>query len=152
MSGGAAKAAAHTQDPQSVAEAMLYVGEGGRPTALLGGKCRACGLVTFMTKTLCPGCWSEDTQDAVPLSTHGVLYTYTVVHNPPPGFEAPYCLAYVDLPENLRVMARLDGEPPPWLTPGCPVHIEIGPVGTDEEGAEILGPLLGRDDNQGSAS
>lgn len=135
-----AKAAAGTLRPL-LDGAIAFDGD-GRPAALQGGRCRRCGAVTFPQKPICPGCWGEGTQDAAQLSKEGTLYTFTVVRNPPPGFTAPYVLGYIDLPENLRVMARLEGEPPPGLAPGARVVIEIGAVVSDDDGATLVGPLF----------
>lgn len=112
--------------------------------ALIGGRCRDCGTVTFTRRTICPTCWKTDTQDAVELSRRGTFYAHTIVRNPPPGAAGPYAIAYVDLPENLRIMVRSDLETVARLAPGAEVAIAIAPLGTDEDGATLLGPVLRR--------
>ena len=76
---------------------------------MTGSRCPACGATFYPPRGVCSRCLSE--LELVQLSTKGVVYTYTVVHQAGPGFETPYTLVYVDLPEGVRVLGRLDGEP-----------------------------------------
>ncbi|HZT52029.1 MAG TPA: OB-fold domain-containing protein [Stellaceae bacterium] len=112
--------------------------------ALIGGRCRRCGTVTFTQRAICPSCWQADTQEPVELSRRGTFYAHTIVRNPPPGAAGPYAIAYVDLPEKLRIMVRSDLETVAHVAPGMEVAIAIAPIGTDEDGATLLGPVLRR--------
>ena len=78
------------------------------PPALTGGRCTACGSLSFPQRAWCPDCQSTAIED-VALSTTGVVYTFTVVHMVPPGYlgEAPYAYGVVELPEGLRVTSTL---------------------------------------------
>lgn len=152
MSGTEAPVKPAPGTPRPVVDGAIAFDSQGRAIGLVGGRCRDCGTTTFPAKPICPGCWGEGTQDAAPLSAEGILYTYTVVRNPPLGFKGPYVLGYVDLPENLRVMARLDGEPPSGLKPGARVRIEIGAVATDDEGATLVGPLFRLEERGGNGA
>jgi len=78
------------------------------PAALIGGRCRACGTLRFPALDVCPSCQSDDCEHAA-LSTTGTVFTFTVVHMPPPGYlgEAPYAYGVIELPEGLRVTTTL---------------------------------------------
>ena len=82
---------------------------------LLGGRCGACGVVTFPAQTSCPRCAAEQVA-VTPLPRRGTLWTWTVQRFPPKSppygravtdetFE-PFALGYVDL-GDVRVEARL---------------------------------------------
>jgi uncharacterized OB-fold protein len=113
-------------------------------SALVGGRCRNCGTVTLTMKPICPFCWKAGSQEEAALSQRGVLYAFTIVHHPPPGAAGPYAIAYVDLPENLRVMVRGDLETVQGLTLGCAVAIAVEPLGVDADGTIVVGPMLKR--------
>ena len=70
-------------------------------------KCDACGKFTFPPKPVCPHCWS-DAMGWAPLSSQGVLYSWSRVHAPPEVFipEAPYAVCIVDLDVGLRIASR----------------------------------------------
>ena len=83
---------------------------------LLGSHCEECQETTLGTNSACPNCGSSRLRSG-PLSSEGTLYTYTVVRYRPPGdykgpdpFQ-PFALGLVELPEGLRVMVPIDGDP-----------------------------------------
>jgi uncharacterized OB-fold protein len=79
------------------------------PPALLGSSCTRCGGRAFPPRDVCPACGAVDAAEPVRLSRTGVVYSFTVVRQAPPGLATPYVLAYVDLPEDeVRVMGRVD--------------------------------------------
>lgn len=45
------------------------------------------------------------------LSAQGVVYSFTIIHPNPKSGLAPFALAYVDFPEDVRVFGRLQGAP-----------------------------------------
>jgi uncharacterized OB-fold protein len=76
---------------------------------LKGGRCRACGHAIALQLPRCPRCRSE----VVPadFGPAGTLWAVTVVHVPPSAEdEVPYTLAYVDLDDGPRLLARVGGE------------------------------------------
>jgi len=77
-------------------------------TRLLGSRCPVCGDVRYPARDLCPKDWSPT--DRVPLSAEGVLYEAVRVVLAPRGFAAPYWVGYVDLPDGVRVFARVASE------------------------------------------
>jgi uncharacterized protein len=72
--------------------------------------CRSCGRNSLYARPFCPHCWSEDVilQSA---SGHARLYTWSVVHQNAPPFDArtPYVVAMVDLDEGPRLMTAVEG-------------------------------------------
>ncbi len=103
---------------------------------LVGGRCPACGAHFFPAREVCSRCLSE--LATVALSGRGTVYTYTVIHQAPPGFETPYVLAYVDLPEGVRVLGQLE-VPPEEARIGVQVELTLTPLGRDDEGREVVG-------------
>jgi uncharacterized OB-fold protein len=98
-------------------------------------KCLACGKVHHYPRSLCPYCFSADT-DWTPASGRGTIYSYSVMRRTP----VPYAIAYVTLKEGVTMMTNIvdcdldtiaigqsvkvvfkpsDGGPPvPMFTPG----------------------------------
>jgi uncharacterized OB-fold protein len=94
---------------------------------LVGGRCPACGACAFPKPPICHRCWSESVE-AVDLSTRGTLYSYSVVHVGPAPWKLPYVLGYVDLDDDVRVLAHIRAEPPARLAIGAVVDLAVAPV------------------------
>jgi len=110
------------------------------PPCLLGSRCTACGNVTFPARGFCPACRSVDGLEEVTLGTEGVVHSFTVVRQAPPGVEVPYVLAWVDLPgSGVRLMATVSGLEPHHVELGMSVELELTPFGTAGDGAELIG-------------
>jgi uncharacterized OB-fold protein len=77
--------------------------EGLKAGKFLGLKCNKCQAYTVPPRKVCAECGSED-MEVVELSRKGTLRSYTVIHVPAEGFEAPYMVALVELEEG------------PWVT------------------------------------
>jgi len=105
---------------------------------VVGSRCPSCGAHFFPPRQVCSRCLTEDLE-VVALSGSGVVYTYTVVHQAAPGFDVPYALGYVDLPEGVRLLGQIAGISPEALRIGMPVSLRVEPFGQDEEGRQILG-------------
>jgi uncharacterized protein len=69
---------------------------------LMIGKCRACGQTHFYPRTICPDCFSDETE-LQPASGRGVIYTYSVMRRAP----IPYAIAYVTLAEGPTMMTNI---------------------------------------------
>ncbi len=79
---------------------------------LVGSRCSRCGHVSFPKVPVCSQCFTDSEVEEIPLSKEGKLYTYSVIHVKHPRFGSPYVTGYVDLPEGVRVCARIvDCEP-----------------------------------------
>ncbi|MGB0629583.1 MAG: Zn-ribbon domain-containing OB-fold protein [Alphaproteobacteria bacterium] len=110
----------------------LRLAADGTPT-LIGLECRECGTKAFPPAPVCPECMSENVTDAE-LSDHGSLYTWSVVHVAPKGWNVPYIAGYVDLPESVRVFTHIVGVDPSELEMDMDVTLTTATVGEDENG------------------
>ncbi len=81
------------------------------PPRLLGALCQACDTRVFPARDFCPHCDSEAVPSPTALSPTGTVFSYTVVRQAPGARAVPYVLAYVDLDDQVRVLAQVDGEP-----------------------------------------
>lgn len=79
---------------------------------LQGRRCAACGRLSVETGRPCPFCGSEG-GSAVALSGRGRLLSWTVIRVAPGRYasEAPYAVGLLELPEGLRLTARLQTDP-----------------------------------------
>jgi len=94
------------------------------PPRLLGSRCSRCATVAFPGRSFCPRCFATGAHEQVALSTEGTIFSYTVVRQAPAGWNTPYVLAYVDLPEQVRVLAQVDVEPD-RVRLGLPVQVRL---------------------------
>lgn len=121
-----------------VAQGLFYCPEtpGGTPY-LIGSRCLGCGTMFFPRRALCPRCLTENLEE-VALSRRGKLDVFTVSYVALPGFEAPYVVGIVALPEGLKIYSLIDasGEE---LRPGMDVELVIDKIAYDEDGEELIG-------------
>lgn len=112
---------------------------------LLGSRCSDCADVSFPAQASCPACMSTRVERAE-LSPRGTLWTWTVQRFPPPSppfvgdpatFE-PFGVGYVELPEGVRVEARLTENDPEKLAIGMAMELVITPFDRDAEGNERM--------------
>jgi uncharacterized OB-fold protein len=82
---------------------------------LLALKCKQCGAYTVPPKAVCMECTSQDLE-VTELSGNGKIKSFTVIHVPPIGFEAPYIVALIELNEGPWVMGNIVGTDPANLT------------------------------------
>jgi uncharacterized protein len=106
---------------------------------LLGGHCGACARMHFPATANCPYC-SADTCEARPLSPYGTLCLFTTVVNRPPGYagDVPFGFGVVELPEGLRVIARLTETDPGRLAFGMRVRLAFVPLHVDGDGRQVM--------------
>jgi uncharacterized protein len=102
---------------------------------LIGGECHDCSQRAFPRPRVCPTCHSEGMDD-VRLSRTGVVYAFTSVHVAPAGFDSPYVLAYVDLPEDVRVLGQVQGDLD-GLAVGGTVEVGLGLIGERDGRPEV---------------
>lgn len=109
------------------------------PPSLLGSRCPACGAHHFPRDDTCPYCSAEGTQ-SVELSPRGTLWSWTAVTAPPPGYQGdtPYGVGVVELPEGIRVIARLTIGDPAQLSLGSQMELRIVPLHIDADGNEVV--------------
>jgi uncharacterized OB-fold protein len=109
--------------------------------ALLGSRCRACGLVMWPKQTICAKCFSDDTYE-LPLSRRGTVWSSTVVRQAPGDYKGPvpYAIGVVELPEGAgvrTVLTECDTDEP--LPIGTEVELSFEEVGRNENGEILLG-------------
>lgn len=112
---------------------------------LIASRCCACGEVAFPRQASCPACTGGSTEEIL-LSRRGRLWTWTIQRFPPPAppfsgdREAfvPFGVGYVELPEGIRVEARLTENDPAKLAIGMDMELVVEPFRRDEAGNELL--------------
>jgi uncharacterized OB-fold protein len=82
--------------------------EEGSPPRFIAKRCENCSLLVFPARRRCARCLSESFRDEL-VEPDGELYSYSVVHMGRPGVVTPYAIGVADFPENIRVMAKVDG-------------------------------------------
>ena len=103
---------------------------------LRGSRCRACGALAFPRAQVCAECLSLDVEDHQ-LPNEGTLYSFARVHQAPAGWDVPYFLGYIDLPDGLRVLAHLD-DSAHSLSIGAQMRLTSGRVGQDANGQAMF--------------
>jgi len=111
---------------------------------LLGRQCRACGEVFFGDTAACWQCGSRDMEQTF-LSQEGVLYSYTIIRNRPPGdykgrddpFE-PFAVGLVELPEGIAILAPIAGCGFEDLKINMSLLLSIEEFYEDEQGRSVL--------------
>ncbi len=108
---------------------------------LVGTKCGNCGDVDFPPRAVCPKCGrrSVGKMKRLPLSGHGTVVSYTVVHDAPKGFEAvtPYVLAIVELEEGARLTTQIIDCTPEDVGMGMPVEAAFRKLGQEGDSGII---------------
>jgi len=112
----------------------------GEPPYLKGYKCKNCGKIWFPKFVPCPNpdCWSDE-MEVIQLSRRGKIYSATDVYIGQPTMREymPMTMAYVDLPEGVRVFAQLQGEIGRFKC-GDEVELVAGPIRNNREGKPII--------------
>ncbi len=108
---------------------------------LIGGKCNACGAVSFPMKKRCIRCYKPGVQ-AIALSSKGKIATWTKINMKPIGYKdkVPYILAEVNLPEDINVRSQITGVDPekPDLKIGDNVEAVLEHIYVDETGNDVV--------------
>jgi uncharacterized OB-fold protein len=106
---------------------------------LVAWQCASCGARFFDRRNACAACFATDFT-RVPVSTEGVVRTFTIVSMAAPGIPVPFVAAVVDC-GGTSVRANLvDVEPDPdHVHTGMKVKLVTMPIGVDEAGVEAVG-------------
>lgn len=107
--------------------------------SLIGHRCRLCGKVFFPKRFICPDCFKEGTLEEIKLSRRGKLYTFCILERGPMGFDPPYAVGYIDLPEGLRIYSILTEASLEKLEIGMEMDLVVEKIRKDLEGNEIIG-------------
>ena len=70
---------------------------------LLIGKCASCGEFHFHPRSICPHCFSGNTE-WVEAKGRGTVYSFSVLRR---GAPVPYALAYVTLEEGVAMLSNI---------------------------------------------
>jgi scaffold protein (connect acetoacetyl-CoA thiolase and HMG-CoA synthase) len=77
----------------------------------LGSKCGVCQKVFFPPRIVCDNCGRPSIPQMKPLQLKGMgtVHTFSVVHDPPRGFETqiPYVVGMVAMDEGCNLMAQI---------------------------------------------
>jgi uncharacterized OB-fold protein len=115
---------------------FLVIPEGGEKPYLVAYRCEKCGMLYFPKVNICLNCFSEDFAKQ-PLSGKGKVYSYTIQYTPQPGLKAPLTVGYIDLPEDLRVLAQIIAEPE-QMKIGMDVEVTVGEIRKDADGKPMI--------------
>lgn len=129
-----ANKAAANADLRFVTPDLVALDAKGAPH-LIGGRCRKCQALSFPHAAVCTDCLSEDIE-TVHLAAEGTLYSYSIVHQAPKGWIVPYVLGYIDLADNVRVLAHIDVAPE-MIAIDMPMRLAVGVVGADASGTPL---------------
>jgi uncharacterized OB-fold protein len=117
----------------------LFTGPPGAPQ-LLGSRCTRCREVSFPKQASCPACTCDATEEIL-LSRRGKLWTWTIQRFPPPppfigdtAHFTPYGVGYVELPEGVRVEARLTTADPERLAIGMELELVLEKFADGKDG------------------
>lgn len=118
-------AAMTDSDPLPLSSSPYLVGAGGPDSRLVAEVCEDCGERVFPPAGVCPACAGERMKPLM-LAGRGRVYSFSVLRQPPPGFEAPSVVAYVDMPEGVRIFSRIEGAAPEAVS--CGMEVAMRPV------------------------
>jgi len=106
---------------------------------LIGSRCKECGAEFFPPVYRCRKCGSENVEDKE-MPKSGKILTYTVLHEPLPGFEAqaPFFLAVVELENGGRVLTQIVDSPDESVKIGARAHATTRRMRVDGESGQIL--------------
>jgi len=119
--------------------AIQYWRQRDRYYRLIGSRCKECGAEFFPPVYRCRKCGSEDVEDKE-MPKSGKILTYTVLHEPLPGFEAqaPFFLAVVELENGGRVLTQIVDSPEESVKIGAKARATVRRMRVDGESGQIL--------------
>jgi uncharacterized protein len=103
--------------------------------ALEGSRCETCDGTFFPGREFCPHCLDDGAVVPARLSQRGTLYSFSIIHAAAKGFRAPYAVGYVDLPENVRVLAQITNWQDLDLSSGMTMEVEKAVIGENPDGS-----------------
>jgi hypothetical protein len=96
----------------------------------------------FPPRDVCTNCADHSPQPEFQFSGRGEVYSYTIVHNPPEGYQemAPYTVALIKLEEGPLITAQLTDVANETVEIGMPVEMVTRKLKTQgEEGLIVYG-------------
>ncbi len=106
---------------------------------LIGSRCKDCGDEFFPPVYRCKGCGSEHIADREMPRT-GKIMTYTILHEPLPGYEAqtPLYLAFVKLDNGAKILTQIVDSPEDAIKTGAKVRATVRRAKVDGESGQII--------------
>ena len=106
---------------------------------LVGVRCPACGARFATPRVICLQCAHRGLERCA-LSPTGTVWTFTIVHQQPPGsvMQVPYAIAQVELDDGPIVSAALVETPLDAVRVGLPVEMTLHTVRHDADGNEVV--------------
>lgn len=105
--------------------------------ALVAQKCGNCGTIAYPKKRVCPECFGEDLVDWE-LSRRGTLHTYARTDLGAPRLGSPYYIAFVDLPEKIRLFGQVIVKEDESLTIGQSMDVVVDALWREESGEDVV--------------
>ncbi len=114
--------------------------------ALLGSRCKSCGIAAFPAAKSCMACSGQNVE-IEELPGRGTLWTWTVQRFMPkspynsgetPETFKPYGVGYLELPGGVRVEGRLTENDPAKLRIGMEMEVVFEPYRTEDNGDEVI--------------
>jgi benzoylsuccinyl-CoA thiolase BbsA subunit len=104
---------------------------------LIGTLCPKCGKHAFPQQLFCDRCGNEKGIESVRLSRTGTLYSFSEINVAPKGYEVPYVVGYVDLPEDVRIFGQIENSVNE-LQVDNQVSVVLGVIRTSENGQPVI--------------
>jgi uncharacterized OB-fold protein len=116
-------------DPTRLKITQNAAAEGSLKGSFIGFRCNECGASVCGPSIFCQSCTSTDLEP-VDLGAKGILYSFTIVRIPPPGWPGPvpYVLGQVELPQGPQVLAEVIDCNHDDLKIGMPVEMTLQAV------------------------
>ena len=89
----------------------------------------------------------KETMREAPIGRSGRLYTYTIIHQLPPGYVEPFAVGYVDLADGIRVFAHIENRPE-CLVVGRRLRLTSARLRRGDDGAWLSGPRYSVGDDE----
>ena len=125
--------ASYSKPTPSITEESKPYWDGLRENRLVLQRCADCNKIRHYPRPMCDRCYSMRVE-WIEASGTGKIHSWTTAHQAfHPGFkqDIPYTLATVDLPEGVRIQARIRSISPEQLRCGMPVRIGFEQVSDD---------------------
>jgi uncharacterized OB-fold protein len=105
---------------------------------LEASKCTTCGNIIYPPRARCAKCGS-DSIGPYQLPERGKILTFTVIRNPPRGFEkmAPFILGIIELEDGARLTTQITDAMPQEVIIGMPVEAVFRKVSEDGDSGII---------------
>ncbi len=106
---------------------------------LVATVCTACGAKYFDRRNACASCFGTEF-DRTPVSTSGIVRTFTIVAFAAPGVPVPFVSAVVDC-DGTSVRGNLINveADPEHVSTGMKVRLATYSLGNDDDGVEAIG-------------